>query len=137
MDGTSYNTEKEDGNAPLEANTFAPPSVIPTKGVGAIRRIGAKFAATSVTSIVLLTVSNVISPDRSSFGPKLVLAHDSGSGNRPFGFDWSLSFLPITRKTDKGLPQYRTLRSRLNSYLQYREIGSDGKKQRLSKTVIT
>ena len=29
-----------------------------------------------------------------------------GSGNGPFGFGWSLSVPAITRKTDKGLPQY-------------------------------
>ena len=31
----------------------------------------------------------------------------SGSGNGPFGFGWKLSLPSITRKTDKGLPQYR------------------------------
>jgi hypothetical protein len=32
--------------------------------------------------------------------------YDSGSGNGPFGFGWSLSIPSITRKTDKGLPRY-------------------------------
>src|SRR5689334_24816240 len=43
---------------------------------------------------------------RSGFGPQLSLSYDSGSGNGPFGFGWSLSLPAITRKTDKGLPQY-------------------------------
>jgi hypothetical protein len=47
------------------------------------------------------------SPGRSGFGPQLALSYDSGSGNGPFGFGWSLSLPAITRKTDKGLPQYR------------------------------
>jgi hypothetical protein len=34
------------------------------------------------------------------------LAYDSGAGNGPFGFGWRLSLPAITRKTDKGLPQY-------------------------------
>ena len=34
------------------------------------------------------------------------LTYDSGAGNGPFGFGWSLSLPSITRKTDKGLPQY-------------------------------
>jgi len=34
------------------------------------------------------------------------LSYDSGSGNSPFGFGWSLALPAITRKTDKGLPQY-------------------------------
>jgi Salmonella virulence plasmid 65kDa B protein len=48
----------------------------------------------------------VTSPGRSGFGPQLSLAYDSGSGNGPFGFGWTLSLPSITRKTDKGLPQY-------------------------------
>ncbi|MGH7847679.1 MAG: SpvB/TcaC N-terminal domain-containing protein, partial [Candidatus Binatia bacterium] len=42
----------------------------------------------------------------SGFWPQLSLAYDSGTGNGPFGFGWSLSLPSITRKTDKGLPQY-------------------------------
>jgi hypothetical protein len=34
------------------------------------------------------------------------MTYDSGSGNDPFGFGWCLSLPSITRKTDKGLPQY-------------------------------
>jgi hypothetical protein len=47
------------------------------------------------------------SPGRSGFGPQLSLSYDSGAGNGPFGFGWNLSLPAITRKTDKGLPQYR------------------------------
>src|SRR5262249_49339009 len=39
-------------------------------------------------------------------GPQLALSYDSGVGNGPFGFGWSLSLPAITRKTDKGLPRY-------------------------------
>lgn len=46
------------------------------------------------------------SPGRSGFGPQLGLTYDSGAGNGPFGFGWSLSLPSITRKTDKGLPRY-------------------------------
>lgn len=33
-------------------------------------------------------------------------SYDSGAGNGPFGFGWSRSLPQITRKIDKGLPQY-------------------------------
>src|SRR5262249_41068770 len=46
------------------------------------------------------------SPGRAGFGPQLSLAYDSGSGAGPFGLGWSLALPAITRKTDKGLPQY-------------------------------
>ena len=39
--------------------------------------------------------------------PQLSLSYDSGAGNGPFGFGWSLSLPAITRKTDKGLPKYQ------------------------------
>jgi len=46
------------------------------------------------------------SPGRAGFGPQFSLSYDSGAGNGPFGFGWSLSLPSITRKTDKGLPRY-------------------------------
>ena len=54
-----------------------------------------------------MTIPIATSPGRSGFGPQLNLTYDSGSGNGPFGFGWSLSLRSITRKTDKGLPRYR------------------------------
>ena len=54
-----------------------------------------------------MSVPIATSPGRSGFGPQLSLSYDSGAGNGPFGFGWSLSLPSITRKTDKGLPQYR------------------------------
>jgi hypothetical protein len=48
-------------------------------------------------------------PAARGFGPQLSLSYDSGAGNGPFGFGWSLSVPSITRKTDKGLPRYRDI----------------------------
>jgi RHS repeat-associated protein len=76
------------------------------KGGGAIRGIGEKFAANPVTGTGSLTVPIYTNPGRSGFGPHLALSYDSGAGNGPFGFGWSLSLPSITRKTDKGLPKY-------------------------------
>lgn len=53
-----------------------------------------------------MTVPIAASPGRSGFGPQLALSYDSGAGNGPFGFGWSLSVPKIARKTSKGLPQY-------------------------------
>jgi RHS repeat-associated protein len=82
------------------------PQITLPKGGGAIRGIGEKFAANPVAGTGSLTVPIYASPGRSGFGPQLALAYDSGSGNSPFGFGWSLALPTITRKTDKGLPQY-------------------------------
>ena len=83
----------------------APPLALP-KGGGTIRGMGEKFAANPVTGTGSMSVPIATSPGRSGFGPQLSLAYDSGAGNGPFGFGWSLSLPAITRKTDKGLPQY-------------------------------
>ena len=83
-----------------------PPAINLPKGGGAIRGIGEKFAANPVTGTGSMSVPIAVSPGRSGFGPQLNLSYDSGAGNGPFGFGWSLSIPSITRKTDKGLPQY-------------------------------
>lgn len=83
------------------------PTINLPKGGGAIRGIDEKFTANPVTGTGSMSVPVATSPGRSGFGPQLSLSYDSGSGNGPFGFGWSLSLPAITRKTDKGLPQYR------------------------------
>ena len=83
----------------------APQLTLP-KGGGAIRGIGEKFAANPVTGSGSMTVPIATSPGRAGFGPQLALSYDSGTGNGPFGFGWSLSLPSITRKTEKGLPRY-------------------------------
>ncbi len=91
-----------DNNAAWQAPQIALP-----KGGGAIRGIGEKFAANPVAGTGGLTVPIAASPGRSGFGPQLSLTYDSGAGNGAFGFGWSLALPSISRKTDKGLPQYR------------------------------
>ncbi|MFI5915060.1 SpvB/TcaC N-terminal domain-containing protein [Dactylosporangium sp. NPDC051541] len=76
------------------------------RGGGAIRGIGEKFAANPVTGSGAMSVPLVMSPGRSGFEPLLSLTYDSGAGNGPFGFGWTLELASITRKTDKGLPRY-------------------------------
>jgi hypothetical protein len=90
-------------HAPLPALTLP-------KGGGAVRGIGEKFAANPVTGTGSLNVPIYSSPGRSGFGPQLSLSYDSGSGNSPFGFGWSLALPAVNRKTDKGLPQYEDAR---------------------------
>jgi RHS repeat-associated protein len=83
-----------------------PPHPALPKGSGAIRGIDEKFAANPATGGGSLTVPIASSQGRSGFGPKLGLEYDSGSGNGPFGFGWSLRLPAITRKTANGLPRY-------------------------------
>ena len=82
------------------------PRISLPKGGGAISGIGEKFAANPVTGTGSMTVPVFTSPSRSGFGPQLSLSYDSGAGNGPYGFGWSLSLPSITRRTDRGLPKY-------------------------------
>src|SRR5215213_5444733 len=84
-----------------DARGLSVPRVTLPQGGGAIRGIGEKFAANPATGTGSLTVPIATSPGRAGFGPQLSLSYDSGSGNGPFGFGWSLSLPSITRKTDK------------------------------------
>jgi RHS repeat-associated protein len=88
--------------SPVKAPTVSLP-----KGGGAVRGVGEKFAANPVNGTGSMTVPIMTSAGRSGFHPQLALSYDSGNGNGPFGFGWSLSTPAITRKTDKGLPEYR------------------------------
>lgn len=76
------------------------------KGGGAIRGLDEKFSVNPSTGTATLTLPIAVSPGRSGLGPQLALSYDSGAGNGPFGFGWSLGLPAITRKTDKGLPRY-------------------------------
>jgi hypothetical protein len=104
---TDGGSESADTSAPQQSHLISPPAITLPKGGGAVRGIGEKFAANPVTGTGSMTVPIATSPGRSGFGPQLSLSYDSGSGNGPFGFGWNLSLPSITRKTDKGLPQYR------------------------------
>jgi hypothetical protein len=94
------------GESESDKNQIHPPTINLPIGGGAIRCTGEKFAANPVTGTGSMTVPIATSPGRSGFDPQLSLSYDSGSGNGPFSFGWSLSLPSITRRTDKGLPLY-------------------------------
>src|SRR6266566_9440167 len=100
--GNSQTATSDTSQAPVAAPTLSLP-----KGGGAIRGMGEEFAANPVAGTSSMTVPLATSLGRSGFGPQLSLSYDSGAGNGPFGFGWSLGLLSITRKTDKGLARYQ------------------------------
>jgi RHS repeat-associated protein len=91
-----------------EPAALTPPVISLPKGGGAIRGIGEKFTANPVTGTGSLSVPLATSPGRAGFGPSLTIEYDSGAGNGPFGLGWGLSLPSITRKTEKGLPGYKS-----------------------------
>src|SRR4051812_11656850 len=91
--------------AESEPKTAMPQVSLP-KGGAAIQGMGEKFNVNAATGTGSFTVPISAAPGRSGFGPQLSLNYDSGAGNGPFGFGWSLGVSAISRKTDKGLPKY-------------------------------
>ena len=91
--------------SPSGNTLFTPPSLSLPKGGGAIAVWGQKFAANPVTGTGS-TRAACHQPRSLWLQHQLSLSYDSGAGNGPFGFGWSLSLPSVARKTDKGLPQY-------------------------------
>ncbi len=106
VQNSSLESGRSSGSSSSGPSSVTAPTISLPKGGGAIKGIGEKFAANPVTGTGSMSVPIATSPGRSGFGPQLTLSYDSGAGNGPFGFGWSLSLPTITRKTDKGLPQY-------------------------------
>jgi len=106
-DNSVSKNQQSDGSTSDNNIATQVPSISLPKGGGAIRGIGEKFAANPVTGSGSMSVPLPITSGRAGFGPQLSLSYDSGAGNGPFGFGWNLALPSITRKTDKGLPQYR------------------------------
>jgi RHS repeat-associated protein len=84
-----------------------PPTLSLPKGGGAIHSIGEKFSVNPANGTASFSIPVFTTPNRSNFYPQLSLSYDSGGGNGPFAMGWKLSLPSVTRKTDKGLPQYR------------------------------
>jgi hypothetical protein len=101
----------ERGSCKEDKFAVTAPSITLPKGGGAISGIGEKFAANPVTGTGSMTVPLFTSPGRSGFGPQLSLSYDSGAGNGPFGFGWSLSVPSISRRTDPSAGACRFPRS--------------------------
>jgi RHS repeat-associated protein len=95
-----------DGQSQSQGFAISAPALSLPKGGGAIRGMGEKFAANPVTGTGSMSVPIATSPGRGGFGLQLALSYDSGAGNGPFGLGWSLGIPMISRKTEKGLPQY-------------------------------
>jgi RHS repeat-associated protein len=95
------------GTPPAAINPAPLPVPSLPKGGGAGRGIGETFSANPVTGTVSLQVPIATSPGHPGVHPALSLDYDSGVGNGPYGHGVRLSVPQITRRTEKGIPQYR------------------------------
>ena len=97
---------KEGGIAenPPVAKGDAPSLVLP-KGGGAISGLGEKFALSAFSGSASFSYPLDL-PKARGLDPELALRYESTLANGSFGAGWSLDIPEISRKTDKGLPQF-------------------------------
>ncbi len=72
---------------------------------GGARSYGETFQPNAFTGTASFGVPVYLSPARGQT-PQLSLRYQSGGGNSPFGLGFSLDLPVISRRTDKGIPQY-------------------------------
>ena len=72
--------------------------------------IAEKFSISPATGAGSMSVGVALSPGR-GLSPEMTVGYSTGAGNGLFGMGWGLSVPSISRKTDKGLPQYRDAHS--------------------------
>jgi RHS repeat-associated protein len=99
-------TQQSAEQDPSVSDIFSPPSITLPKGGGAIKSIDEKFTVNPVNGTSTFSIPLPVSPVRQGFTPAVSLSYNSGSGNGIFGLGWNVDIPSISRKTDKGLPQY-------------------------------
>jgi RHS repeat-associated protein len=103
--GPNAQIPRSDQNQP-SGNQSSVPTISTSKGGGAIRGIGEKFAVNPATGTASLNLPVPLTGGRPGTSPSLSLTYDSGAGDGTFGFGWQLNLPTITRKTDQGIPRY-------------------------------
>lgn len=75
------------------------------KGGGALKGLDAELNSAGVNGMATFTIPLPISSGR-GYAPSLSLQYSSGQGNSEFGVGWQLPLLRISRRTQKGVPNY-------------------------------
>ncbi len=91
-----------------KSNAIEIPSISLPKGGGALKGIDEKFQVNAANGTASFSIPLPVSPGRNGFSPNLSLSYNSGAGNSPFGLGWNVAMPMIQRKTDKGIPQYKS-----------------------------
>lgn len=83
------------------------PDITLPSGGGSLKGINEKFEVNALNGSNSYSIPLPISPSRSQFQPDLALTYSSSSGASSFGLGWEMTVHSISRKTDKGIPQYQ------------------------------
>lgn len=107
---------QDNQNQATEGNgaSFRAPSISLSKGGGAIRGIGEKFAANPVTGTGSMTVP--IATSRSGVGPQLSLSYDPGVGTDPWASAGTCRFPQSTARPTRDYPDSTMPTTRTSSF---------------------
>ena len=78
------------------------------KGPGSIEGLGESFQPTLNTGTAKYNIPLKLPPGTAGHAPELSLAYESGGGNGPLGFGWTMSLPYVQRRSDHGIPTYGT-----------------------------
>lgn len=105
--GSNFSSNENPGSNNSGVQNFVLPQISLPKGGGAIKKIEEKFQVNAVNGTSTFNIPLPVSPSRNGSSPSVGLSYSSGNGNSAFGLGWQLSIPSISRKTEKGIPQYK------------------------------
>jgi RHS repeat-associated protein len=83
------------------------PGILPLpNGGGAQRAIDETFQTNLSTGTGFYEIPLSLPRGVNDLTPSLALKYSTGAGNGPFGIGWSLNLPSITRRTERGIPQF-------------------------------
>jgi len=99
------NFDKSDNKHNVSNQKISIPPLSLPKGGGAMNSIGETFQPDAFSGTGSYSIPIPVTPAR-GFEPQLSIDYNSGAGNSPFGIGFSLSLPNISRRTEKGIPEY-------------------------------
>jgi RHS repeat-associated protein len=94
------------GKAGKNKSGVAPQVLTLPKGGGAVKGLGETFTPNLNSGTGAYRVPLALPAGRNGYGPSLALSYSSGRGNGPVGMGWDIGASRISRRTEKGIPQY-------------------------------
>ncbi|AMR88552.1 MULTISPECIES: SpvB/TcaC N-terminal domain-containing protein [Bacillus cereus group] len=77
------------------------------KGGGSIKGMEGSVTAPGSDGMARFNVPLPVTPGR-TITPDVNLSYSSGNGNGPFGMGWHMGFMSIRRRTNTGIPSYKS-----------------------------
>ena len=90
----------------VDKSGVTPNTISLPEGPGSIEGLGESFEPAINNGTAKYAIPIKLPPGTAGHAPSISLSYDSGSGNGPLGYGWSLTLPYIQRQTDKGIPRY-------------------------------